>query len=160
MRAQQPRDSAAHVRVGVHGVHDRHVRKRAGYPQEREGKVAQAFSEALASVCRHKNNPLVREIDLGKPTIRRTALEALRGMEQRIDNRISSHRYGGRRNLLGQEILCGPLRGTEVEIRDPRNERSVSFLRVGLEPIVRPEACLYMAHRYLQVKGCQGYREC
>ncbi len=144
----------ADFRVAVHREYDLDVVELLGQAAQSLIDMTHRFAEILATMRRHEDDALMREINLLEQLILELKI-IIHRMMQRIDNRIAGHEYALRRHGLAQQVLLARLRRSEVEISDATGQLAVHLLRERRIFVIRAQSGLDMANSRLMIVGSQ-----
>ena len=115
------------VRVAVHRVYDLHI-PAAGQRLQRLADPPEARPKAFPAMGRHQDE-LLRRVETGPLRAgQRARLELAANMQRRIDHCISSDADRVVRHPFRPQIVGGPFRRREVQIREPGGQQPVHLL--------------------------------
>ena len=106
------------------------------------------LTEVLSAVRRHEDEAGAR----GPLELRMRVALPHRGRES-VDTGVAGDPYAGGVLALGEQVRPGGLRGREVPTRHHVHRLAVELLGPGAVEVVRTQARLDVAHRYLEVEG-------
>ena len=142
----------------MHGEDDLNVRELLRETAQCFVNMAHGLAEVLATVCRHEDDALVREVHILQDFILEAKVILYR-MMQRIDDRIARHEDLILWHVLGQQVLLGRSRRCEMQVGDAAGELAVHFLGERRVFVVRAQARLDVPHGRLMIVGCERARE-